>query len=252
MISKPKISLIRSLEHKKFRQQHSLFIAEGRKIIMEILKSSSYEISELFLLEESVGEIPVDLLNNIDVSVISYGTLERISQLTTPDFGLAVLQIPENEPPSVPAGKELFLLLDSIRDPGNLGTMIRLCDWFGVNHIVCSEDTADKYSPKVIQATMGSFCRVGVSYTDHVQWLKSLGKNVSVYGTVLNGKPLPAVEPRFPAVVVIGNESHGISDEMMYLVQERIFIPGSSQSLAESLNAAMAAGIVLYEFFKSR
>lgn len=250
MISKPKISLIRSLEHKKFRQQHRLFIAEGRKIILEILKSERFKISELLVLQESINEIPDFQLKKIPVSVISYGTLEKISQLRTPDFGLAVLHMPETETPAIPSEGEMILLLDSIRDPGNFGTIIRLCDWFGVNNIVCSEDTADMYSPKVIQATMGSFCRVVVSYTNHVKWLKSIGENVSIYGTVMNGKSLSTVKPNFPAVVIIGNESIGISEEVLQLVHERITIPGSLQSQAESLNAANAAGIVMYEFFK--
>jgi TrmH family RNA methyltransferase len=251
MISKPVISLLRSLEHKKFRQQHGLFIAEGRKIISEILSTGSFEVEELFLLPESVAFIPAAQLRNVKVTEISYKMLERISQLTTPDFGLALVRIPAEQHPGFPRENQIFLLLDAIRDPGNLGTIIRLCDWFGVSQIVCSEDTVDMYSPKVIQATMGSFCRVGVSYADHLAWLKSLPQSISVYSTVLNGEPLPSVVPQFPAVVVIGSESHGISADVLQCVRHKVTITGASQSGAESLNAAMAAGIVLYELSRS-
>jgi RNA methyltransferase, TrmH family len=252
MISNSKIKLLRSLEHKKFRQQHGLFIAEGRKIILELLRSKRFEIDRVFVLHESLADIPAEQLKNIDVEEISYNAFERISQLTTPDFGLAVLRIPEKIPLRMPAGQELFLLLDSIRDPGNLGTIIRLCDWFGVSQVICSEDSVDMFAPKVIQATMGSFSRVGVSYTDHLAWLKSLPQNIHVYGTVLNGESLPSVKPQFPAVVVIGNESHGISADVLQCIRLKVTIPGASQSGAESLNAAMAAGIVLYEFIRNR
>jgi len=250
VISKASISIVRSLEHKKFRQEHGLFIAEGKKTILEILKTERFEIKNLFLLHESIADIPQKLQNNLKVTEIQYSILERLSQLSTPDFGLAVMCIPEKQAPAFPTGKQLVLLLDSIRDPGNLGTIIRLCDWFGVTQVICSEDSVDLYAPKVIQATMGSFCRVEVSYTDHLHWLKSLPQHVHIYGTVLNGEPLSSVAPQFPAVVVIGNESHGISAEALQCIRHNITIPGASRFGAESLNAAMAAGIVLYEFRK--
>ncbi len=250
MISKPVISLLRSLEHKKFRQQHGMFIAEGRKIISEMISTGCFEIEELFLLPESVAFIPAELLKNIEVTEISYKLLERISQHTTPDFGLALVRIPAEQHPGFPDENQIFLLLDAIRDPGNLGTIIRLCDWLGISQIICSGDTVDVYSPKVIQATMGSLCRVNVSYTDHLQWLKTLPNNVSVYGTVLNGTPLHNISPSKPSVIVMGNESHGISDDVLKYVTQKITIEKSPVSTAESLNAAIATGIVLYEFSK--
>jgi RNA methyltransferase, TrmH family len=247
MISQTTIKLIRSLEYKKFRQKHGLFIAEGRKIIQEALSSDSFITEELFLLSESAGEIQSRYLPL--VTEISYAQLQRISLQTTPDFGLALLRIPKEVPvPSPPSGNQVFLLLDSIRDPGNLGTIIRLCDWFGISKLICSEDTTDLFSPKVIQASMGSFCRIDVFYTNPAQWLLSLPPEVAIYGTVLNGTPLHKVSLHKPCVIVTGNESHGISTEVLKYVTKKITIEPAEGSGAESLNAAVAAGIIIYQF----
>jgi len=247
MISQTKIKLIRSLGHKKFRQKHGLFIAEGKKIIQEALNSDRFITEELFLLTESTVEIQPH--QQPLVTEISYTQLERISMLSTPDFGLALLRIPQETPmPSPPSGKQVFLLLDSIRDPGNLGTIIRLCDWFGISKLICSDDTVDLFSPKVIQASMGSFCRIDIFYTNPAQWLGSLPPDVEIFGTVLKGTPLHKFHPNKPCVIVIGNESHGISPEVLQHVTEKITIEPAHESGAESLNAAVAAGIIIYQF----
>ncbi len=248
MLSKSKISLIGSLDNKKFRKQHGLFIAEGKKIILEVLDSAKFEIVDLFLTSSALKEISADLLTGIDVTEISDSELERISLLTTPSFGLALLNIPKEMTPRVPQFNEVILMLDSVRDPGNLGTIIRLCDWFGVSQIICSEETVDVYSPKVIQASMGSFCRVNIFYSDLISQLQSLEKNVRIYATVLNGTPLQQIQKSKPSVIIIGNESHGISKSILGFVTDKITIESARSSEAESLNAAMAAGIVLYEF----
>jgi len=248
MLSKSKISLIRSLDQKKFRKQHGLFVAEGKKIILEILDSATFEIAELFLTSSALKEVSADIFAGVELTEISDSELERISMLTTSSFGLALLKIPEDISPVVPKNDEPILLLDSIRDPGNLGSIIRLCDWFGVSQILCSEDTVDVYSPKVIQASMGSVCRVSVSYADIAQWLGTLKKNVRIYGTVLNGTSLQNTKLETPSVIIIGSESHGISKNILGFVTDKITIESVQCFGAESLNAAIAAGIVLYEF----
>jgi RNA methyltransferase, TrmH family len=248
MISKSKISLIRSLDQKKYRKQHGLFIAEGKKIILEILDSAKFEVVELFLTSSALKEVSAGKFAGIEVTEISDSELERISMLTTPSFGLALLKIPEEISPVVPKNDEIIVLLDSIRDPGNMGSIVRLCDWFGVSQIICTEDTVDVYSPKVIQASMGSVCRIPVCYTNAAHWLDSVKDNASIYATVMNGKPLQSIKKTLPCVIIIGSESHGVSSQILKFATEHITIESALHSGAESLNAALAAGIVLYEF----
>jgi RNA methyltransferase, TrmH family len=241
------IKLIRSLEQKKFRKQHGLFVAEGEKAISELLQSDQFIIRHLFITSGSI--IPAKIPEYLTIETIADKELSRISFQNSPDFGLAVLEIPEVKPVEPPQNNEFSIVLDSIRDPGNLGTIIRLCDWFGVKNIICSDDTVDFFSPKVIQASMGSFCRVNVHYTGLHDWLKSISETVTIYGTTMNGANLNNIVPQKPAVIVIGSESHGISPEIQGLLHEKITIPSAPDAEAESLNAAMACSITTWHFF---
>ncbi len=248
MLSKSKIKLVRSLENKKYRKQSGLFTAEGRKILLEILQGSRFKIEEIFLLHKSFSGFSSWLSKDIKTSIITKKELCRISTFKTVDFGLAVLRLPQETVCPVPAENELFLLFDNIGNPGNLGTIIRLCDWFNIPHIICSEDSADVFSPKVIQSSMGSFNRVSVHYTNPQLWLETLPKNIMIYGMFLNGKSLKTVIPHRPSVIVFGNESHGISDKISRYITEKITIPSAKQAGAESLNVATAAAIAVYHF----
>ena len=237
MISSREIKQIRSLATKKGREESGLFTVEGEKIVSEAL-ASCFEVVKVYRTEE-----------------IGQEAMGRISALSTPSPALAVLRQKESREPRVPSDG-LILCLDSIRDPGNLGTIIRVADWFGVKEIVASEDTVELYNPKTVQATMGAIFRVNVSYCDIIRYAKDTVKSGGkVYGTFLDGeniyrKPLETGETA-PAVIVIGNESRGISREMDAVVSDRLFIPsfpGDGSLTSESLNAAIATAITLAEF----
>jgi TrmH family RNA methyltransferase len=240
MLVKQKVKYIHTLGQKKFRQQDKVFIAEGPKLLKEILETQPAMINEIFALKEWVDEnkkIP----GTVSVTEISQAELEKISQLTTPNKVLAVVKQFEPAKKIMAKGK-ITLALDGIQDPGNLGTIIRIADWFGVEQIVCSKDSADIYNPKVVQATMGSIARVNFFYTDLEEWL-SKQKDLRIYATMLEGQDITGMKKINEGIIVFGNESKGISDEILQLANVRITIPKKGK--AESLNAAVAAGIVL-------
>ncbi len=238
MLSKNQIKLITGLQQKKFRQAHQLFVAEGVKVIQELLLSN-FELEHLYATE--------DLFLQVDTTqktTIPESDLKKISALTTANNCLAVFRIP------MPAGinqNEMFVALDDIRDPGNLGTIIRLCDWFGISQIVCSHETVDVYNPKVIQATMGSVARVAVTYVNLPDYLASA--TIPVCGTFMDGRNIYKESLPEKCILVFGNEANGISAEVEKLVQERLSIPrfGALQK-TESLNVATATAIFLSEF----
>ncbi len=238
MVTKNQIKLITSLQQKKFRQIHQLFIAEGVKVIDELLKSN-FELEFLFVTETIFEWVASDKKNSID-----FDSLKKISSLSTPNNCLAVFKIPVQKPYS---GFGLTVALDSISDPGNFGTIIRLCDWFGVEQIVCSTQTVDLYNPKVIQATMGSISRVTILYTNLIDFLKQT--TLPVYGTFMDGENVYKKKLPQNAILLLGNEANGISETLSGLVSNRIAIPrfGKLQQ-AESLNVATATAIFLSEF----
>jgi RNA methyltransferase, TrmH family len=242
MISKNQIKLIKSLQQKKYRKLYQLFFAEGVKVIQELL-NSNYELVEIFTTQELFPNVEKSKIN-----FISDSELKSISALVTPNECLAVFIIPEKV--EVDYSNTLQIALDDIRDPGNMGTIIRLADWFGIPNIICSDETVDVYNPKVIQATMGSIARVDVTYCD----LKShlLNIKVPVYGTLLEGENIYAEKLIQPSIIVLGNESNGISPEIQRLITHKITIPrfGSLQQ-TESLNVATATAIVLSEFCRN-
>ncbi|WP_298418311.1 RNA methyltransferase [uncultured Kordia sp.] len=237
MISKRQIKTITSLHQKKYRKLTGLFVAEGKKVIEEFL-NSNFELDTLFTTD-------VDLFaSDRKITLISEPELKKISFLKTPNTSLALFKVKEV---STIATEGLIVTLDDVRDPGNLGTIIRLCDWFGVKHLVCSQATVDCYNPKVIQATMGSLTRVNVVYTDLKKYLSET--NLPIYGAFMDGSNVYKTNLPATGILVMGNEANGVSEEISNLITEKISIPrfGEIQQ-TESLNVAMATGILLSEF----
>ncbi len=238
MVSKNQIKRITSLQQKKFRLESGLFFAEGLKVISELL-DSNLTLDHLYVTDHDF--ITID---SNDKTIISESDLKKMSCLSTPQSALALFKIPPIEKIE---DRGLVVVLDDIRDPGNLGTIVRLCDWFGVRQIVCSNETADLYNPKVVQATMGSLARVQVNYVNLPEYLRQT--KLPIFGAFMNGDNI--YEQPFPqeGIVIFGNEANGISTVVEQLVQNRISIPrfGDLQQ-AESLNVATAAAIVLSEF----
>lgn len=249
MITKNQIKHLSSLKQLKFRKEFREFVVEGEKMLAELLKSD-LEILSVYALEEWINTNEDLLLSlNIDICKVSPKVLERISSLKTPNKVLALVKMPEYPLPQKSDFEDLVLVLDKIQDPGNLGTIIRTADWFGVKHIVCSEDTVDLFNTKVIQSTMGSFLRVKTHYTKLSGFLKNnVSQGLNIYGALLDGENV--YDHKFPGkgILIIGNESKGISDEIEQLITHRISIPAHKNSKAESLNASVAAGILMGEF----
>jgi RNA methyltransferase, TrmH family len=238
MVSKNQIKLISSLHQKKYRIAHQLFIAEGVKGINELLQSN-FELEHLYVTIDEFKSV-----STTQKTVISDADLKKISALTTPNTCLAVFKIPKEKPF---LNKGLIVALDTIRDPGNMGTILRLCDWFGINQVVCSKETVDLYNPKVVQATMGSIARVNVNYLNLKNFLETT--SLPIYGTFMDGEDLYNSEITNEGIIILGNEANGISKEIEALVTKRITIPrfGNLQQ-TESLNVATATAIVLSEF----
>ena len=239
MLSKSQIKLITSLKQKKYRQQYGFFVVEGVKTIRELLQSN-LELQKLY----ATASFNIDAKDEV---IISDSDLKRISFLTTPNKALAIFKIPESKPID---NSGLIVALDSIRDPGNLGTIIRLCDWFGVKELICSKETVDCFNPKVIQATMGSITRVNVSYMNLVPFLG--GIETPVFGAFMEGENVYHKTLPKTGVLVMGNEANGVSKEVEAVITEKISIPrfGDLQA-AESLNVATATAILLSEFSRN-
>ncbi|MDO5969528.1 RNA methyltransferase [Flavivirga aquimarina] len=236
MLSKSHIKLITSLKQKKNRLQHGFFVVEGVKTIKELLQSKLM-LHALYTTES----FNIDAKDEI---LITETELKRISFLTTPNKALAIFKIPQVKPIDE---TKLIVALDDIRDPGNLGTIIRLCDWFGVKDLVCSKETVDCFNPKVIQATMGSITRVNINYIDLNLFLKET--SLPIYGAFMEGETVYATQLPEKGVLVMGNEAHGVSKDIEALINEKISIPrfGDLQA-TESLNVATATAILLSEF----
>ncbi|MBT0607282.1 RNA methyltransferase [Aequorivita echinoideorum] len=239
MVSKSQIKLITGLNQKKYRDKAGLFVAEGPKIISE-LYDEGLNLHALFSSEEN----KIGATNYFEVTPAE---LKKISFLKTANTSVALFEIPKPKPI---AQFGLVMALDAVRDPGNLGTIIRLCDWFGVEHLVCSHDTADCYNPKVVQATMGSLARVNIHYISLNEFLKNC--NLPIYGGVMDGNNIHTEKISTHSILVMGNEANGISDEIMKLITHKITIPrfGKNQK-TESLNVATATAILLNEFKRS-
>lgn len=238
MLSKNQIKRITALKQKKTRIELKMFIAEGKKVIQELV-NAHFKVVEIYTTNSSIT-----FTKEIIPILISESELKKISCLTTPNDCLAIFQIPNEDKLQL---NGLILVLDAIRDPGNLGTIIRLADWFGVQQIICSEDTAEIFNPKVVQASMGSISRVNVFYKDISVYLSSI--QLPVYGAFMDGENVYHHQLPENAVLIIGNEANGISAPIERLVQKRISIPRFGKlKQTESLNAATAAAILLSEF----
>lgn len=239
MLVKPKIKYIQSLGQKKFRDEAGVFIAEGPKIVRELLETDPSVVKEVYGVREWINENRKLLAQTNNVE-ISEADLEKISHLKTPNKVLAVVY--QFSTGVIDVKDSITLALCDIQDPGNLGTIIRIADWFGVGQVICSEDSADVYNPKVIQSTMGSIARVKVFYTDIGKWLSDQ-KDICIYATVLDGEDVTQMKKIKQGIILIGNESKGISPEIVQLANDRITIQNKGK--AESLNAAVATGIIL-------
>ncbi len=249
MISKNQIKFIRSLELKKNRKQNGLFVAEGPKVVGDLLHAD-YKARMLFATKPYPG-----------AELITDDELQRISFLQHPQEILAVFEMPTLNSQPIPEqssptrslstlNSQLSLALDGIQDPGNLGTIIRIADWFGISTIYCSPETADVYNPKVVQATMGSLAHVQVVYTDLLALVSQLPPSYPVYGTLLDGENIYQQELTSEGIIVMGNEGNGISAEIRPLVTHRLLIPNFNEDVetAESLNVAIATAITCSEF----
>ena len=238
MVSKNQIKLISGLHQKKQRFANQLFFAEGVKVIQELLQSN-FELEHLYTTLNDFEEV-----QTAKRTLINEQELKKISALTTPNSCLAVFKMPvENQ--IINSG--LILALDDIRDPGNLGTIMRLCDWFGIKQIVCSKETVDIYNPKVVQATMGSIARVNVNYVDLKTFIRQT--KLPVFGTFMDGDSIYKTQLPQEGIVIMGNEANGISASIEEIIKNRLSIPrfGDLQK-TESLNVATATAIILSEF----
>ena len=238
MITKSKIKYIRGLSLKKNRIKEQCFIVEGTKSLYELL-DSSFEVVELFALKDWIND-------NKEVSekiqTVSFKELERISNLKSPNKVLAVVKMKEQK--IIQQKSAVTLVLDDINDPGNLGTIIRMCDWFGVKQIICSENTVDIYNPKVVQATMGSLFRVNIVYTNLSTYLTKV--TTLIYGAYMDGENIKNINVERNSHLVMGNEANGISSEVSKFLTDRVAIKNIG-GITESLNVAVATSILLHE-----
>jgi TrmH family RNA methyltransferase len=236
MVNKNQLKLIKSLHQKKYRNEHELFFVEGLKAVKELLNSNLKLVQVL-----TTNKFAGDFLN-LETQEIDEKELKKISALHNPSGVLAVFETPKPKQIDI---QDWVITLDDIRDPGNLGTIIRLCDWFGIKNLVCSKETVDCFNPKVLQATMGSIARVNIVYKDLEPFLSQT--KLPIYGTFMEGDSIYKEKYLEAGIVVLGNEANGISSRIERLIQQRITIPQFGSKSAESLNVATAAAIVLSE-----
>lgn len=241
-LSKNEIKLVKSLQIKKYRDLHRLFVVEGVKLVEELLEQSSFKVDGIFYTNDYDGKIP----KQIHSYLISPTELERISGLKTPNKVLAVVKYPSNQSIDLEA-ENMVIALENINDPGNLGTIIRTADWFGINQIIASHATVDLYNPKVIQASMGAVYRINYHRVDLTETLTDFKlAGFDLMGATLDGESLYRHDFKRKTVLVMGSESHGISEGLKHHLNTEILIPKFGQT--ESLNVAMATGIILSHY----
>ena len=246
MLSKNDIKNIKSLEQKKFREEKRLFVAEGHKLVGDLLSKF-----DCVLLAATPDWKPLGSFRAERKEEITPDELKRASLLRSPQDVLAVFRIPDySTDMATEAAKSLVLALDDIQDPGNLGTIVRIADWFGIKDIFCSSGTADIYNPKAVQATMGALARVRVHYTDLLKDISHMPSGIPVYGTFLDGETIYSTPLSENGVIIMGNEGNGISREIAAKVNRRLFIPNwpAGAATSESLNVAVATAITCSEF----
>lgn len=256
MLSKNKMKLIRSLEHRKYRREHGCFVAEGPKVVGDLMPK--YRCRYVCGLAEWI-ELHGGLIAGVECDVVTSDELRKVSFMEHPQQVLALFELPLADEAGVLAADKtqfvcmadrLCLALDNVQNPGNVGTILRIADWFGISDVVCSLVTADVYSPKVVQATMGSLARVRVHEVDLPVFLSGLSTDVPVYGTFLDGENIYGKALQDRGVIVMGNEGNGISADVSHYVTDRITIPNfnGSDPGADSLNVGVATAVVCSEF----
>ncbi len=242
MLSKSQISLLKSLHHKKFRSEHGLFLVEGYKSVNEFI-DSAYQIEAIYH-TSAIDPNLLKLSRKMNLNEISFNDLEKISTLKTPQDVVALVKIPEWPVLNDNLLKQKFsIVLDGVQDPGNMGTIIRTADWFGIKHVICSNDTVDVYNPKVVQATMGSIAHINVYYTGLADFLTNI--KLPIFGALLDGSNIYSTNFGTEGLIIMGNEGNGIRPEIVKLVQHAVTIPRMGN--AESLNVGIATAIFCSE-----
>ncbi|MEO3403887.1 RNA methyltransferase [Mucilaginibacter sp. CAU 1740] len=242
MLSKSQISLLKSLQHKKFRKEHGLFLVEGHKSVIEFV-NTAYQVDTIYHTAAIVPKL-LNLSRKINFQEISLADLEKISSLKTPQEVIGLVKMPIWPSLNYNTLKNRFsLVLDGVQDPGNMGTIIRTADWFGITDIICSEDTVDVYNSKVVQATMGSLARVNVHYTDLATTLPQI--KLPIFGAMLDGENMYSTNFGNEGLLAMGNEGNGLRPDIQALINKKITIPRVGQ--AESLNVAIATAIFCSE-----
>ena len=252
MISKNKIKYIRSLEHKKNRDAQGVFVAEGPKVVGDILQRYPSDATLIAATEDWLAANKSLLHDGCECITVTQSELAKISFLCNPQQVLAVFRknTRQKDVSAMDVDKKLLLALDGVQDPGNLGTIIRIADWFGIENVVCSQDTADIYNPKVVQATMGSIARVNVSYMSLESFFDALPSATPIYGTLLEGNNIYDEQITRNGVVIMGNEGKGISSNVRKYITKALRIPNypKDRETADSLNVAVATAIICAEF----
>lgn len=243
MLSKNKIKTIRSLQQKKFRDESGLFVAEGLKLVVDL--ATGFSCETLILTPPQKGKMPE--INAGEILIVDEDSFAKITSLKSPQGVLAVFRKREYSLSPDTLRTRLSIALDDIQDPGNLGTIIRIADWFGISDILCSEFTADVYNPKVVQASMGALARVNIHVVDLAETLLQL-HDLPIYGTFLEGEDIYREQLGNHGIIIMGNEGNGISVEIEKLVTRKLRIPNFSENTVESLNVSVATAIVCSEF----
>lgn len=246
-LSKNKIKYIRSLKEKKRRDEFRTFIAEGNKLVSELLQCMKCQL--LLANEEFIDSLTIDLDAVNEIVIINDEELSKASLLKNPQQSLAVFFQPEYNLNSDTIKNKLSIALDGVQDPGNMGTIVRLADWYGIENIFCSKDTVDIYNPKTVQATMGAIARVKVHYLDLESFIKN-NIDIPIYGTFLDGKNMYEDNLSDNGIIVMGNEGNGIRDGLKKLISHKLYIPNypTERETSESLNVAIATAIICAEF----
>jgi len=252
MVSKALGKYVQSLHQKKYRQRHGAFLVEGGKSVLELL-SSDLETEHVLVTAEFASQNHAQLPARLPLSIATEAELTQLGTLATNTTALAVARLPEEKPlpPTLPEAA-LLLALDEVRDPGNLGTLLRLADWYGLPGVVLSPGCADAYAPKTVAATMGAFARVRVWERDLADWLPTLPPAVGIFGADLAGDNVHRLTLRPAGVLVMGSESHGLTPGVAAALTRRLHIPRGAGGGAESLNVAISAAILLDNFFRNQ
>jgi len=260
MLSKSRISLIKSLKFKKFRILHGLFIAEGEKTVKDLIIATEdtnhlFKIQAVYATSEWLSDYKIVKTSDFEMVEITGDELNRISMLTTPNKVLALVKIPEYSYDESLLQNDLSIVLDDIQDPGNLGTIIRIAHWFGITHIICSENSTDAYNPKTVQSAMGSLWSVRIFYTELSSFLKFYydKTDLPVIGTFLSGSSIYDHPPLQRGMILFGNEARGISKDLEQFIRTRIHIPACNEkSRPDSINVAMSVAIICSELRRNR